>query len=130
MKIEPKNPPRVYEVGRGAVVRMQDCGSVRLQADEQLTFTTEQGAEYDLARKNWGFYATPSLNGRLLQFGLHAVLVKNKIGRFFVLLAEQGKEAEFDEYMRLEELEIIARMDSTESLERLESALKQAGGAP
>ena len=130
MKIEPKNPPRVYEVGRGAVVRMQDCGSVRLEPDEQLTFTTEQGAEYDLARKNWGFYATPSLNGRLLQFGLHAVLVKNKIGRYFVLLMEQGKQAEFDEYIRLEELEIIAMMDSTENLERLESALKQAGGLP
>ncbi len=130
MKIEPKNPPRVYEVGRGAVVRMQDCGSVRLQADEQLTFTTEQGAEYDLARKNWGFYATPSLNGRLVQFGLHAVLVKNKIGRYFVLLMEDGKQAEFDEYMRLEELEIIARMDSTKNLEHLESALKKAGAQP
>ena len=130
MKIEPKQPPRVYEVGRGAVVRMQDCGSVQLEPDEQLTFTTEQGAEYDLARKNWGYYATPSLNGRLLQFGLHAVLVKNTIGRYFLLLKEQGKQAEFDEYVRLEKLENISMMDSSASLERLEAALKQAGGAP
>lgn len=130
MKIEPKNPPRTYEVGRGAVVRMQDCGTVRLEPDEQLTFTTENGAEYDLARKNWGFYATPSLNGRLLQFGLHAVLVKNKIGRYFLLLKEDGRQSEFDEYMRLEELEIIALMDSTESLDRLEAALKSAGVKP
>lgn len=126
MKIEPKSPPRVYEVGRGAVVRMKDCGSARLEPDEQLTFLTEAGAEYDLARKSWGFYATPSLNARLLQFGLHAVLVKNKIGRYFVLLLEQGKQADFDEYVRLEELEIIAWLDSTESLERLEAAVKRA----
>ena len=101
-----------------------------MQPDEQLTFTTEQGGEYDLARKIWGFYATPSLNGRLLQFGLHAVLVKNKIGRYFVLLKEQGRQAEFGEYLRLEELEIITMLDSTASLERLEAALKQAGSQP
>jgi len=126
MKIDVKSPPREYEVGRGAVVRMKDCGSVRLEPDEQLTFLTEAGAEYDLARKSWGFYATPSLNSRLLQFGLRAVLVKNKIGRYFVLLREECRQDEFDEYMRLEEIEIIAQMDSSENLEKLEAALKRA----
>ena len=74
MKIDLKNPPRSYEVGRTVKLQMKDCGTIRLEPDEQLTFTTEAGAEYDLARKDWGFYATPSLNGRLQQFGLRAVL--------------------------------------------------------
>ena len=128
MKIDLKNPPRSYEVGRSVKLQMQDCGTVRLEPDEQLTFTTEAGAEYDLARKDWGFYATPSLNGRLQQFGLRAVLVKNMIGRFFVLLVENGKEALFDRYVEVEELRIIAWLDNAENLALLEAALEAARG--
>ena len=126
MKIDLKNPPRSYEVGRTVKLQMQDCGTVRLEPDEQLTFTTEMGAQYDLARKDWGFYATPSLNGRLQQFGLRAVLVKNMIGRFFVLLVENGKEALFDRYVEVEELRIIAWLDNAENLAFLEAALEAA----
>ena len=123
MKVEPKDPPRVYDVGRTVIVHMRDCGTVHLAPDEQLTFKTESGAEYDLARKDWGFYATPSLNGRLQQFGLRAVMVKNLIGRFFVLLVEGGKEGLFDQYVSVEELQIIAWLDNAENLAFLESAL-------
>ena len=126
MKIEPNNPPRAYEVGRTVKLQMKDCGTVRLEPDEQLTFTTEAGAEYDLARKDWGFYATPSLNGRLQQFGLRGVLVKNMIDRFFVMLVEHGKEPLFDQYVAVEELQIIAWLDSAENLAFLESALVAA----
>ena len=126
MKFQPASPPRVYQVGRSVIVHMKDCGRVLLEPDEQLTFQTEAGAEYDLARKDWGFYATPSLNGRLQDFGLRAVLVKNLIGRYFVLLVERGKEPLFDEYVADEELQIVAWMDSGENLEFLERALKLA----
>jgi hypothetical protein len=126
MKLEPKDPPRLFEVGNTVKFMMRDCGTVRLEPDEQLTFTTESGAEYDVARKNWGFYATPSLNARLLQFGLRTVLVKNPIGRFFVLLVEHKKDAEFDEYVRVERLEIVCWLDSSESLARIERALRGA----
>ena len=124
MKVEPRNPPRLFEVGNTIKFKMRDCGSVRLEPDEQVTFTTESGAEYDLARKSWGFYATPSVNARLPQFGLRAVLVKNPIDRFFVLLVERGKDAEFDEYVRVERLEIVCWLDSSESLARIERALR------
>jgi hypothetical protein len=128
MKFDLKNPPRSYEVGRTVKLQMKDCGTVRLEPDEQLTFATEAGAEYDLARKDWGFYATPSLNGRLQQFGLRAVLVKNMIGRFFVLLVETGKEALFDRYVEVEELRVIAWLDNAENLALLEAALEAARG--
>ena len=48
MKFEPKNPPRVFEVGRKRKYQMRDSGKMALQADEQVTFVTEAGAEYDL----------------------------------------------------------------------------------
>src|SRR4051794_19729637 len=114
MKFEPKMPPRKFEVGNSVRFAMSDCGSIALDHDEQVTFTTPTGGEYDVARKDWGFYATPSLNGRLPQFGLRAVLIRNTLtGRYFVLLVEKGQDPAFDAYMRQESLEVIAWLDST-----------------
>ena len=92
MRVDRKDPPRTFMVGQG--VEIKDCGRVSLDADEQLTFVTESGAEYDVARKDWGFYASPSLNGRLKQFGLRGVLIQNKESkRYFLLLVEKGPRA-------------------------------------
>jgi hypothetical protein len=125
MKFEPKNPPREFEVGYDVKGTIRDCGSMRLAPDEQITFLTEDGGEYDLTRKEWGFYATPSLNGRLAGFNLRAVLVKNRVDRFFVLLVERGKEEAFDRYVRAEPLKIVAWLDSLEALQGLEAALER-----
>jgi hypothetical protein len=125
MKFEPKNPPREFEVGYDVKGVIRDCGSMRLAADEQITFLTDDGGEYDLTRKDWGFYATPSLNGRLAGFNLRAVLVKNRVNRFFILLVERGKEEAFDRYVRSEPLKIVAWLDSLEVLQGLEAALER-----
>jgi hypothetical protein len=97
---------------------------MRLEPDEQITFVTPAGAEYDVARKDWGFYATPSLNGRLTQFGLRAVLVKNRATRrFFVLLVESGAETRFERYCAAENLAALVWLDSSAALEDLERRL-------
>ena len=119
MKFEAKDPPRLFEVGFGETLEMADCGRLELDADEQVTLTTPAGGEYDVARKSWGFYATPSLNARLVDFGLRGVLVRNRIGRYFVLLVEGGHEDEFERYRAIEELEIVTWLDNDEALERL-----------
>ncbi len=124
MKFTPIDPPRVFEVGFGETIEMKDCARLALEPDEQVTLTTEAGAEYDLARKSWGFYATPSLNGRLSGFGLRGVLVKNRIDRYFILLVERGKESLFEEYRQIEQLEIVCWLDSTEQLQQIEEGLK------
>jgi hypothetical protein len=120
MKFDEKRPPRVFQVGNVEKFPMRDCGTLRLEADEQVTLVTEAGAEYDVTRKNWGFYATPSLNGRLASFGLRGVLVRNPSGRYFVLLVEKGRQAEFDAYVKSERLAIVCWMDSDENLRALE----------
>lgn len=124
MRIEERHPPRTFEVGFGERIEMKDCGSVALEPNEQLTFTTESGAEYDVARKDWGFYATPSLNARLERFGLRGVLVKNRIGRYFVLLVERGKEDLFSRYLEIESLDVVCWLDSGEALEELERRVR------
>lgn len=125
MKFEPKQPPRLFKVGNSVKFDMKDCGSLRLEPDEQVTLVTGSGAEYDVARKDWGFYATPSLNGRLEQFGLRGVLIKNRgTGRYFILLVERGREAQFDMYCEQENLAVIAWLDSSDALDALAARLE------
>jgi len=125
MRIDVTDPPRVFRVGLGADFYLADCARVHLAPDEQVTFTTEAGAEYDLARKDFGFYATPSLNGRLIGFGLRAVLIRNRQDRYYILLVERGREASFEQYLEVEQLHIVCWMDTTEALQALEARMTQ-----
>ena len=121
MKFTPQQPPRAFQVGPNGQITLLDYGKIRLERNEQVTFTLPEGGEYDVARKEWGFYATPSLNGRLEQFGLRGVLIKNRgTGKFFVLLVEKGKEKQFEEYCRQENLAVVAWIDTSSALESLE----------
>ena len=119
-----RNPPRLFKVGNRMTFDMKDCGSIRLDADEQITLLTPNGAEFDVARKEWGFYATPSLNGRLQQFNLRAVLIRNLMtNRYFVFLVEVGKEPLFDLYCSQENLAVIVWLDSTDACDAVRKKL-------
>ena len=128
MKFIPVDPPRKFEVsGAGVRLHLSDCGRVALAADEQVTFTTEAGGEFDVTRKSWGFYATPSTNGRLKTFGLRAALVRNVAGRLFVVLVEQGKESEFLAYMEADKQTLLTWLDDDAPVERLAALLGKTG---
>ncbi len=127
MKFKQNIPPRKFEAGFDVKIEISDCGEIQLEPDEQVTFVTSAGREYDVVRKSWGYYATPSLNGRLQSFGLKAVLVKNRIDRFFILLVEEGKEDLFLDYAGKEPLEIICWLDNEEHLRELETKIKEYG---
>lgn len=120
MEINKKTPPREFVVGFENKNTISDCGSIKLAPNEQVTFLTEKGAEYDVTRKDWGFYATPSVNGRLAQFNLRTVIVKNRVDRFFILLVEKGKEDLFEKYVKDEALQVVFWFDNMESLKKLE----------
>lgn len=124
MKVVEKVPPRTYRVGRAKPIDIRDCGTVELEADEQLTFTTPSGGEYDVARKSWGFYATPSTNGRLVTFGFRSALVKNDEGRFYVMLVEKGHEAAFAQYLTDESNHVVAWLDDDGALAKIEESTR------
>ena len=98
LNVERVDPPRRFTVGRGDKVELSDCARVDLAADEQVTFVTDSGGEYDVVRKSWGFYATPSLNDRLPRHGFRAALVRDAAGKRFMLLVERGREEDFERY--------------------------------
>ena len=120
MKFTPIDPPRQFQVsGRGVTLTLSDCGRVALEPDEQVTFTTASGGEYDVARKDWGFYATPSTNGRLKSFGLRAALVLSGYQKLFVVLVEAGKEDVFLEYVAADQQRLLCWLDDDDSVTKL-----------
>ena len=123
MKFHKIDPPRNFKVNED--VSMSDWGRIELSPDEQVTFSTESGAEYDVARKSWGFYATPSLNGRLVKYGLRAALVKNSESKFYLMLVENGKEDQFLEYLNSESQKLVSWLDSEEVLQDISDALER-----
>ena len=122
MRITPTEPPRVFEVGQGRRIRLKDCARIELAPEEQVTFVTDSGAEYDVARTSWGFYATPSLNGRLAAQGLRGVLVRNLERRIYLWLVERGREGEFEAYLRQEAHTVLCWLDQDRDWTRLEGA--------
>ena len=119
MKFEEKNPAREYQVGVEQDITIKDCGQMHLEADEQITFVDAGGGEYDVAKKSWGYYATPSINGRLESFNYKTALCKNKVGRYYVLLVEASKEDEFFAYLKKEQIELVAWLNDQSVLDQL-----------
>lgn len=111
MKVMRNSPPRTFAVGQTGNITLSDMGFVVLDRDEQLTFVTEAGTEFDVVRKNFGYYATPSLNRRLPSKGLRPALTRNEAGRFYILLVEIGKESQFESYLKAEEQTLVAWLD-------------------
>ncbi len=111
MKIDLKESPREYQVGQNHDITIKDIGRVRLEPNEQLTFLTPENAEYDLCRKDWGYYATPSVNDRLKRFGFKTALVQNSKGQVYVMIVEEDKIDVFEHYLEAEKNYILQWLD-------------------
>lgn len=111
MKIEENKTPRIFSVGKDNSIKISDCGKIRLRPDELISFVTESGKRYDVTAKSWGFYATPSVNGRLKSEGFKTALVKNSEGRFYIMLVEKEKTGDFERYVKGEGQKIEKWLD-------------------
>lgn len=130
MRLDLLESPRIFRVGPKKRIQIRDYGRIYLRPDEQVTFATDSGTEYDIVKKVWGYYATPSMNERLLSKGLSAVLVKSHEDRVYVFLVERGQEAAFQRYIADEGHLIILWLDGQrDSLSRLNELLS-GGSSP
>lgn len=117
MKLTPVRPPRTFGVGtRGGT--LDHVADVELGHDEVVTFRTDAATEFDVTRKSWGYYATPSLNGRLREHGLRAALAVgvpragDEPERMYLLLVEAGREDDFQTYIDAERMRVVAWLDT------------------
>jgi hypothetical protein len=121
VKIDPVEPPREFEVGKRGM-KLRHAADVYAGDDEVVTFKTESGTELDVTRKSWGYYATPSFNGRLADFGLRAVLTVgvprdgDEAQRMYLMLVERGHEEEFEAYLEAERMRVVAWLDGDDAV--------------
>lgn len=107
-------PARKFDVGIRDVT-LSHVADVILSPNEQVTFLTEEGKEWDVVRKNWGYYATPSLGGRLKKNGLRAGLTRStQSGALFIVLVDESLKPEWAEYCANEGQELVAWLDSVD----------------
>ena len=62
---------------------------IKLKKDQQITFVEHSKGkikEFDVVKKDWGYYATPSINKRLKKFRYECALIKNSQNKFFYVL--------------------------------------------
>ena len=104
-------PPRVFVVGKNKNISISDCGSINLEHNEQVTFLTDDGKEYDVVSKEWGFYATPSINKRLAAQGFKTALVKSSNGMFYIMLVDKNKITLFENYLSQEKNYLVKWLD-------------------
>lgn len=108
MKIKIKKKPRKFKVKVGRkYIELKDTAEIELQKNEQVTFKF-LNSEYDVAKKDWGYYATPSINDRLKRFGFRTFLIKNKLNKIYIFLVHKNKMKKFKEYCKKDGKEIIS----------------------
>ena len=116
MKLNELNPPRKFNVGTNKQICIEHCADIFLKENEQVTFVDENGSEYDVAKKDWGYYATPSLNSRLVNQGFKTALVKNSYGQFYVMIVSKEKLKEFEDYLNSEDNHVVEWLDEKYSM--------------
>ena len=106
MKIKKSN--RLFTAGI-TKLKIIDKGSIYLKNDNQVTFRYKK-SEYDVCRKNWGYYATPSINGRLQNFGFKTFLTQNKFKKIYINLVHSNKIKTFKKYLKKEKSKILIEL--------------------
>ena len=125
MKSKNVDPPRKFKVGLSEEIEISHCANITLEPNEQVTFVTNSGTEYDVARKEWGYYATPSTNERLSNHNLRTALVINNACKLYVMLCENGKEEEFERYLRKENQKLLIWLDKDSQVRALMDFIDQ-----
>jgi hypothetical protein len=111
MDIKIKAPPRFFKPRKDKDIIIADCGELFLEPNEQISFVTISGKRHDFAAKDWGFYATPSVNSRLKNEGFKTALVGNTFGQVYIMVVDSEKLELFLEYCRVEEQVILEWLD-------------------
>lgn len=114
MKIEQKNPPRIFKVGLRGDIAIQDCGDIYLADNQQLTFRLPGGGEVDVTAKPWGLYACGSVNDRLPRHGVKVALVKNSKQQFYVMLVEDKQVDAFLQYLESDKNVLVGWLSDTD----------------
>jgi len=114
MKLKIKDVPRIFRPRKDKDIYISDCGDIHLDPDEQVSFVTASGKRHDFAAKEWGFYATPSVNSRLKNEGFKTALIVNTFGQVYIMVVDTDKMELFEKYCEVEGQRILEWLDERE----------------
>ncbi len=106
--------PRKFKVGLKNQITISDFGKIHLDEDEMISFKNNNGKEYDVVAKKWGFYATPSVNEKLKKQGFKTALVKNENSKYYIMIVDTTKLVDFNNYLEEEKNYIVKWLDEYE----------------
>ena len=108
MKLKINKKSRKFKVGIKKTI-LKDLGKVYLNNNEQLTFINKK-SEFDFVKKNWGYYATPSINKRLKNFNFRTFLTQNFLKNIFIMTVHKEKIKEIKKYLKEDKIKIIKEL--------------------
>ena len=106
MKIKLNKKQRKFKVGTKKNIRIKEFGKIYLNKNEQVTFINKN-SEFDVVKKNWGYYATPSINKRLKMFKFRTFITKNSYDFIYVMIVHKEKIKEFKKYLKNDKIIIV-----------------------
>ena len=115
MKIKKKE--RKFKVGLNNIT-LKEVAKIYLKKDEMISFVKGK-SEYDIVKKNWGYYATPSIDKRLKLNGFKTALVINQYKNLYIMLVEKNKLKTFKKYCKDEKQKKILWLDEINSYKKL-----------
>ena len=105
---------RKFLVGKKNDITLTEAGSIKLRHDENISIFFDEFVNYDVTKKEWGFYCLPSINKRLKKFNLKVALTQNiRLNTYFLMLVVNKKKLikKFEDYCDKENLQIIIWLD-------------------
>jgi len=108
LKLEITDLPRRFQVGEHII---KDYGKIQLDDKEMVSFQTKSGKEYDFVAKDWGFYATPSINGRLNKEGFKTAIIQNRYNKIYLTVVEIEKLDLFYQYLENDNQKVMFWLD-------------------
>lgn len=118
MKINKKK--RQFEVGiNKKKIKINHMADIFLNENEMVTFIGTNKMTYDVTKKSWGYYATPSINGRLKVNNFKTALVSNSKKKLYIMLVEKKKINKFKKYCKDENQKVIIWLDDNSKVKKM-----------
>lgn len=111
MIINKKKNIRKFKVGKKKEITISEVAFIKLKANEQIVFC-EKESNYDFVKKDWGYYATPSINGRLKKEGYKSALILNNEKKIYLTVVNKKKVNSFKKYCKTQNLKIYKWIDT------------------
>jgi hypothetical protein len=99
---------RKFYVGNEFPIQISLIKELAILPDQMITLVTRNSKRLDVACKNWGFYATPSINSRLADQNLRVAITENEQGRRYVLVVDVDEIMAFEEYCGIQKQRVVS----------------------